>query len=95
MNYLVNDAKELGGTTSRQEDSKFIVSAWYIPGGYEYDRAEVIDLYFSEEEGASKFEEKYREIPEMACKLDLSDERVIALLKKQEETNTGTTRGMW
>lgn len=56
-----------GGTMKPEEDSKWHVTYWYVPGGSDYVNASVQSGYFSDKEAADRFAEKYSNGPEMAC----------------------------
>lgn len=58
--------KECNGSQRRTATTKFVVSRWYIPGGYMYDQARNIDLFFDNEEDANKYAKEYEMPPEMA-----------------------------
>jgi hypothetical protein len=62
----ITDAVSLGGTVRPQPDTKVAVSFWHIPGGSDYERARAVQAYFSDEEAAKRFAEKYYYPPEMA-----------------------------
>jgi len=63
---IVHDVISFGGTTQPEADTKFVVSYWYIPGGYNYVNAEARVAYFADEAAATKFEKEYEYPPEMA-----------------------------
>lgn len=50
----------------RTEKTVAVVNRWYIPGGYMYDQARVINVFFDSMEEAKKYQEEYRYPPEMA-----------------------------
>ena len=56
-----------GGTFERQSNSVAKVSYWHIPNGSEYDRAEIVEVFFSDMVIAEQFAKNYSNIPEMAC----------------------------
>lgn len=55
-----------GGTLKPQEDTRFHMTVWYIPGGWDYNNARVVSGYFSEEERVKAFVAKNHKPPEMA-----------------------------
>ncbi len=56
-----------GGHPQRQDNTSHVVSFWHIPGGCDYSNAEVHLAYFSNEQQAKVFENKYAAMPEMAA----------------------------
>ena len=58
--------KERNGSQKRTATTKFVVSRWYIPGGYMYDSARNIDIFFDNEEDANAYAKEYEMPPEMA-----------------------------
>lgn len=58
--------EELGGSRNRKPTSKFVVTRWYIPGGYMYDQARNIDIFFDVEENAAQYAKENEMPPEMA-----------------------------
>lgn len=59
-------AVDAGATLDRESDSVASVSFWYIPGGCEYDRAEVVEVYFNDMHKAKVFADQNDVPPEMA-----------------------------
>lgn len=58
--------EELGGTRKRQPTSRFVVSRWYVPGGCEYDKAVLVNIFFDTEANANKYAQQYEMPPEIA-----------------------------
>jgi hypothetical protein len=54
------------GTLYRKPTSKFVVSRWYIPGGYDYTNARSVHIFFDTEENAKAYAKEYEMPPEMA-----------------------------
>lgn len=57
----------LGGQVEPGPKTSHFVSIWHLPGGYDVNGARTIELYFDDFESAKQFEQKYTEVPEMAC----------------------------
>lgn len=55
-----------GGTLNRTSESVAAVNFWHLPGGYDVDNAQVIELYFDEKEGAECFYNKHKDNESMA-----------------------------
>lgn len=68
---LHQDALVLGGSSSRQPDSTHLVSAWYLPGGYDVVHATSVAFYFPDKESADKLAADYQAPPEMAHAVSL------------------------
>lgn len=50
----------------RTASTKAVVSYWHVPGGYMYDCAQVVELFFDCRDTAEKYAAKYDAPPEMA-----------------------------
>lgn len=50
----------------RTKETVAVVNRWYIPGGYMYDQAKPINLFFDSMEEAVTYQKEYRHPPEMA-----------------------------
>lgn len=70
-------AKEHNGSTTRTAGSKFVVHRWYIPGGYQYDLARPIDVFFDEEKDAQAYAKEYEMPPEMSGMLTIAQHDYI------------------
>lgn len=68
----------LGGSRICKESTTHVVSAWYIPGGCNYDAALVETWFFDDEDSARKVESAYAAPPEMAIAFDVATYREIA-----------------
>lgn len=66
------ELKRAGGTTTLEANSVCKVSVWYIPGGFDYDRAEAIESFFADKNAAERFVERYQNPPEMAVLIPLN-----------------------
>lgn len=75
------------GWLERQEDTTHVVNLWYIPGGYRYDAATPINIFYSDEEEAKRFADKWDQIPEMAILMTIErhDELAAKAAKRQAE----------
>lgn len=58
--------KEYSGSQYRTATTKFVVSRWYIPGGYMYDQARPVDIFFDNEEDATTYAKENEMPPEIA-----------------------------
>lgn len=77
---------EFGGFPEQQDDSTVAVSYWEIPGGCDYSNACVALAYFSNEENAKRFVERYSYPPEMAFIIELDELKKIRLkIAEQKE----------
>lgn len=75
--------KERNGSQKRTATTKFVVSRWYIPGGYMYDSARNIDIFFDNEEDANAYAKEYEMPPEMASILPIASyDNIIARVCK-------------
>ena len=77
-----------GGSLIRQPDSQWVISVWYIPGGYDYTNAEAVVGFFPNElyDVVSALEEEWDCMPEMASVMDLRDPKVDAAFQRKEST---------
>lgn len=79
--------KECNGSQYRTDTTKFVVSRWYIPGGYQYDSARNIDIFFDTEEDATKYAKEYEMPPEMSSlwPIDKHDDLTARVSKNYRE----------
>jgi hypothetical protein len=63
---IYQDATELGGYFDKKSSSTHMVSLWHIPGGCDYNNAEVREIFFDNAESAERFQKMYDCLPEMA-----------------------------
>ena len=79
-----------GGSLIRQPDSKWVISVWYIPGGYDYTNAKAVVGFFPNElyDVVSALEEEWDCMPEMASVMDLRDPKVDAAFQREEHLPT-------
>lgn len=79
--------KECSGSQYRTATTKFVVSRWYIPGGYMYDAARSIDVFFDTEDAATKYAKEYEMPPEMSSMwpIDKHDDIVARICKGYRE----------
>lgn len=68
-------AMGLGGQKSPSPATKKVVSFWHLPGGYDVEKARVVEFFFDDLEGAVLFEKKFKAQPEMACMSDYPAKR--------------------
>jgi len=59
------------GKLNRTKDTKYVVSRWYIPGGYEYDKALVLNVFFEDQGLAHEYQRQWEYPPEMADLMDI------------------------
>lgn len=76
-------AVSLGGSRTCKESSTHVVSAWHIPGGSNYEAAQVDTWFFDDEESARKVESTYSNPPEMALAFDITTYREITKRTQQ------------
>lgn len=64
-----------GGTLIRRPDSRWVLTAWCIPGSANYDQAYVVKGFFTDEQTdvARQLETAYSFLPDMAHLADLTD----------------------
>lgn len=75
------------GSLERQEDTTHVVNFWHIPGGYRYDAATPVNIFYSDEEEAKRFAAKWDAPPEMAIltTIERHDEIAAECAKKKTE----------
>lgn len=68
-----------GATTQEQPDTAWAVSFWHIPGGYQYNRAEIHEMFFSEQnkEQVETALARWNYPPEMPIVTDIKTHREI------------------
>lgn len=81
--HLINEIISAGGDITRKPDSRYLVTLWYIPGGYDYANAKVVVGFWPEHlrEAAEQFTKKYDYPGEMASMVDLQDPKAEHLFK--------------
>jgi len=72
-----------GGTLEPSVETTHAVSYWYIPGGWDYQNAEVLIRYFPNQELAEKFVKKYENPPEMAFSYKFSPSAILSKSENQ------------
>lgn len=58
--------EEHNGSTYRTTSTQFVVNRWYVPGGYMYDQARPVDIFFDKEDDANAYAKEWEMPPEMA-----------------------------
>lgn len=81
--HLATEICELKGTLVKKSDTRYAVSVWYIPGGCEYDNAQTVVGFWSEEEkvNAEAFQKKYEYPPTLAVLIDLTEPDASGLFR--------------
>lgn len=55
-----------GGTLNRTEEHVAAVNFWHLPGGYDVENAQVVEMYFDILESAQYFYKKYKDTEAIA-----------------------------
>lgn len=76
MAQVFDKMRDLNGLPYRTPEAKYVVSLWYIPGGFDYSNAECIDVFFADHESANAYSTFFAMPPEMAGLLNLEDDLV-------------------
>jgi hypothetical protein len=87
--YLIKEISNLHGSLSRQSDSRYAVSVWYIPGGCDYANAYTVVGFWPEDlkSEAETFQKKYEDSCEMAVLVDLQRSKASKLFQPQQCKN--------
>ena len=56
-----------GGALNRTAEHVAAVNFWHLPGGYDVENAQVVELYFDTKESAEGFHNKYKDSEAMTC----------------------------